>query len=200
MDCEIILDLLPLYADDCCSLESRRAVEAHLASCPNCRESLQAMGKTLPTVEMKPAKPSRVQEWKASALQSVLLFAAFGGITFGVAQEASTDYADFTNSLWAFYLVIPVTGFLLSLANWYFVRLYPNRKSFVISSCCLTLLFTLVAYVWGLWHYGDGAWPTMALFVGWMFGPGLPGSVLSVFLCGLSAGVSYAYARLLGKV
>ena len=29
--CDVIRDLLPLYADDACSQESRRVVEEHLA-------------------------------------------------------------------------------------------------------------------------------------------------------------------------
>ena len=33
MNCEIVRDLLPLYADGLCSEESRRAVEEHLKSC-----------------------------------------------------------------------------------------------------------------------------------------------------------------------
>ncbi len=36
--CEMIKDLLPLYQDEVCSEESRRAVEEHLAGCPQCAE------------------------------------------------------------------------------------------------------------------------------------------------------------------
>lgn len=36
MNCKIIRDLLPLYCDNICSRESRRAVEEHLAGCPDC--------------------------------------------------------------------------------------------------------------------------------------------------------------------
>lgn len=43
IDCRIIGDLLPLYADGTCSSESRTLVEAHLASCPSCRETLRRM-------------------------------------------------------------------------------------------------------------------------------------------------------------
>ena len=38
--CEVIRDLLPLYADDACSEESRRLVDEHLAECPACTEEL----------------------------------------------------------------------------------------------------------------------------------------------------------------
>jgi len=34
--CDVIRDLLPLYADDACSDDSRRMVDEHLAECPDC--------------------------------------------------------------------------------------------------------------------------------------------------------------------
>ena len=37
LDCELIQDLLPLYAEGLCSLASRRAVEEHLPECEHCR-------------------------------------------------------------------------------------------------------------------------------------------------------------------
>ena len=35
--CEVIRDLLPLYADEVCSQKSRELVEAHISGCPDCR-------------------------------------------------------------------------------------------------------------------------------------------------------------------
>ena len=40
-DCNVIRDLLPLYADDVCSRESRSLVEDHLAECPACTRELE---------------------------------------------------------------------------------------------------------------------------------------------------------------
>lgn len=37
LDCELIQDLLPLYAEGLCSAASRRAVEEHLCECEHCR-------------------------------------------------------------------------------------------------------------------------------------------------------------------
>ena len=36
-DCDVIRDLLPLYADKVCSENSRQIVEEHLQECPDCR-------------------------------------------------------------------------------------------------------------------------------------------------------------------
>jgi hypothetical protein len=39
-ECEVIRDLLPLYADDVCSGRSRELIEEHLQSCPDCSAML----------------------------------------------------------------------------------------------------------------------------------------------------------------
>lgn len=51
MEHEIIQDLLPLYHDGVCSDASRRAVEEHLKTCPDCRAALAAMDAPLPETE-----------------------------------------------------------------------------------------------------------------------------------------------------
>ena len=42
-ECEMIADLLPLYIDGVCSPASKRAVEEHLAECPDCRNTLEKL-------------------------------------------------------------------------------------------------------------------------------------------------------------
>lgn len=43
LSCEVIRDLLPVYADDLASGETRRLVESHVAACADCRAALDAM-------------------------------------------------------------------------------------------------------------------------------------------------------------
>ena len=43
MDCNVIQDLLPLYADDACSEESREIVQEHLQECESCSRMLEKM-------------------------------------------------------------------------------------------------------------------------------------------------------------
>ncbi len=198
MDCKIMEDLLPLYADDCCTEQTRWAVEAHLAACPACREALEAMGRPLPTREVKCPKNRRVKEWKASILQSLLLFAAFGVITYGVAQEARMGSMDMLNGYWALALVVPATGFLLSLANWYFVRLYQSRAAFSWVCCGLTIGASMLCALWAVYHYEWGFdlslgwfWLRMLFYTGHIF--------VSLFFCVLSKLLSAYYAKLLGK-
>jgi len=43
VNCNIIRDLLPLYADDACSKESRCMVDEHLQECPDCANMLEKL-------------------------------------------------------------------------------------------------------------------------------------------------------------
>ena len=40
-NCEIIRDLLPLYADEICSESSKQLVEEHIAACESCKNELE---------------------------------------------------------------------------------------------------------------------------------------------------------------
>ena len=56
-DCDVILDLLPLYHDRVCSEKSRELVEDHLKECESCRQALDSISKEIsaPNVSMKDA-------------------------------------------------------------------------------------------------------------------------------------------------
>ena len=45
MECEVIRDLLPLYAEKIASPATNALVEQHLAECPDCRAQLEQMEK-----------------------------------------------------------------------------------------------------------------------------------------------------------
>ncbi len=192
MKCNVIKDLLPLYVDDCCSEESSQLVREHLKECAACQGVYSAMSHKSEMKEIKtPAmKLRRVSDWKASILQSILLFVSFAIITLGVALEAATP-SGLINGMWAMALVIPATGNLLSLANWYFVRLYKSRKAFSNFSCVLTLLVTVVCYAWAFAHYAEGVLLPSPLMIF--------GTVLSMVFIVLSKVLSNQYALLLGR-
>jgi len=48
LPCNVILDLLPLYADEVASPESRMLIEQHLSECPNCRKALEDIRAEVP--------------------------------------------------------------------------------------------------------------------------------------------------------
>ena len=206
MNCNVVKDLIPLYIDGCCSEESKNLVKEHLECCRACRELFEDMNapSAAAAVSSAPSRFYKLNDWKASVLQSVLLFASFLLITVGVAREAETP-SGFLNGFWAWNLVIPSTGFMLSLANWYFVRLYKSRKSFSDCSLLATLAITLCASVWSGFHYGffdafaGTGFAEMAeiLFAGLLLDGG--GILLTVIFCVLSKLLSDRYAKMLGK-
>ncbi len=206
MNCSIVKDLIPLYIDDCCSAETREAVRQHLAECPECQRlfaDMSASAPEQPCSPREPMKPGRINDWKASILQSVLLFLSFLAITIGVASEARMP-SGFGNGFWAFSVVVPATGFMLSLAHWYFVRLYKSRRNFSWMSCAVTLAATLGGFLFSCLHYeltlvyADNLMdiletlPFYSSFLG-------PGALLTVVSCVLSKVMSGQYAKMLGK-
>ena len=76
--CEMIKDLLPLYHDDVCSVESRLAVEKHLAECKNCNAELEAMKVDISlSTQSANMKESQVihkisKKWRKDILKSSL--------------------------------------------------------------------------------------------------------------------------------
>ena len=195
MDCKVIQDLLPLYVDGCCSEESGVLVEAHAKSCPTCAATMGNAKKTLTQVAVvKAPKLRRVGQWKASVLQSLLFLLYFGAITAGVTLEAATPRGA-TNGLWAFNMIIPATGALLALMNWYFIRLYGSRRSFVTASVVMTTVLSACCYLWGIVHYevALSALPWLMLRYS-LIGTGF----LTINLI-LSLLLSHAYAKLVGK-
>lgn len=208
MNCNIVKDLIPLYIDGCCSEESEKVVEDHIIYCDNCKKLLEDMKSPSDIVEVSKAPKtfSKLNDWEASVLQSVLLFLSFALITIGVALEAKTP-SGLLNGFWALNLVVPATGFMLSLANWYFVRVYKSRKSFSNCSFLTTLVITLSAYIWSGFHYEINLFE---LFAGNDFANVLEilhallllngiGILLTVAFCTLSKTLSNQYAKMLGK-
>ena len=192
MDCNVIKDLLPLYVDNCCSEESTKLVKEHLSVCESCRKEHDWMRETLQLQTEVPTSVTlhRISDWKASFLQSVMLFVSFAIITLGVILEGSTPTGD-KNGLWAVALIMPAMGYLLSLANWFFLRAYKSRKVFSTSSCLATLGITLLGYVWAVIHYEANISISSPLV--WL------GIGLSILFCVLSKLLSNQYALLLGR-
>lgn len=200
MECNIIKDLIPLYIDGCCSEESARLVREHTETCAACKHLIAEMKEPsdIAPISKAPTVMNKLSYWKASVMQSVLLFLSFALITAGVALESRTPIGS-TNGYWAVTLIIPATGFMLSLASWYFIQLYKSRRAFSVTSALATLGITVCAYVWAIFHYKtdllagafSGVMPLLR-FAG-------IGILLTVLLCALSGVLSERYARMLGK-
>ena len=83
--CGIVRDLLPLYAENMCSPESRAAVEAHLPGCAGCQAALESIRKDAPIapVDTLPFRALshklRRSRWRMAAfMTAVVLMRAIG--------------------------------------------------------------------------------------------------------------------------
>lgn len=63
MDCNVIRDLLPLYTDDLLSLESRRLLEEHCKTCPDCRRLLDQL-----RIPLEPEPEERDRQYQAALI------------------------------------------------------------------------------------------------------------------------------------
>lgn len=86
MDCEIVRDLLPLYAEELASEGSRAAVEAHLKDCAGCRETLAGLQAALPREEgaelplKKISRGLKARRLRSGALVALLMLALLGTV------------------------------------------------------------------------------------------------------------------------
>ncbi len=46
-NCDVVSDLLPLYADGCCSARTARLIQTHLSACKSCNKKYAGIKKSL---------------------------------------------------------------------------------------------------------------------------------------------------------
>lgn len=203
MKCEIIRDLLPLYADECCSAETKAAVEEHINSCAECKNILESMTShvesekvIVPVVKGK----NPVSLFRASVIQSIAMFLSFVILTVGVYFESASPYGE-GNGSFAFALIVPTAGFMFSLVNWFFVRQYKSRFSFSVSSAAAGFGVTVVSALLMLFHYSDYSFILNYISLGGnvLQTAFVTGAILSLTLTAVSFFVSRLYATLVGK-
>lgn len=107
-ECDIVRDLLPLYADGVCSPESRELVERHLSECAGCRAEYEAMRAETPESPAhgresdalrsagKALKRARIRAWIISAAVVLLAIALLAGAYAAYHWLTSADGSDKT--------------------------------------------------------------------------------------------------------
>lgn len=101
LSCQVIRDLLPLYAEDLAGGDTRALVEEHLSSCAACAEQLEAMkspastpqeAEILPLKRIKRSLTRRRVE--AAALAALLVFALLGAVFAYLTAPQYLPYAE----------------------------------------------------------------------------------------------------------
>lgn len=99
-NCNLINDLLPLYADNVCSEESKAAVAEHISECEKCRTQLEKMGRPISVDPMKDIavmkrikKRIRIEKIVIGALIAVVVMIALFVLNFFLfAADFTMDY------------------------------------------------------------------------------------------------------------
>ncbi|KIL51573.1 hypothetical protein KP77_10850 [Jeotgalibacillus alimentarius] len=85
-ECNVIQDLLPLYAENLTSVETNQYIEAHMAHCPECEKLLGDLKKELPGYDPEPAGREddtllmrKVKSRRVKVLTVVMLIGIFIG-------------------------------------------------------------------------------------------------------------------------
>ena len=156
MDCEVIRDLLPLYADDACSEKSRIVVEEHLQDCSSCREELERIRRTEIDDCLQDEKHSVVQY---GARRFRRRSAAVGSAVSGLFMIPILAYLILNiytrSSLGTFFIVL---ASLLVAASLIVVPLIvPEDKAFwtfcAFCASLVLLLATICLYSRGTWFW-----------------------------------------------
>ena len=85
MNCDVIRDLLPLYADEVCSEASKALVEVHLQSCECCEKELRIMrsGESAAIAEEVDIAQAAQKAWKKNKLRNLQLGILAAALLFG---------------------------------------------------------------------------------------------------------------------
>lgn len=154
--CEVIGDLLPLYADKVCSESSKEMVENHLQECGECRRKLEALQNTeyeetlrLEQQEIIGHQRSRFKRkafLAGSCIAGILLIPVIVCLIVNLATGHALDW---------FFIVLTS---LLVAASLTVVPLMVERKRWLVTLGSFTvslllLLFTCCLYTGGKWFW-----------------------------------------------
>ncbi len=98
VSCDIIRDLLPLYAENLVSGDSRRLVEGHLGACSACRQEYEKLKAPLPAdgaLPLKKLKRHLLRKRVETALCAAAL--VFAGLTAAFAWLSAPDYVPYSS-------------------------------------------------------------------------------------------------------
>lgn len=87
ISCDVIKDLLPLYAENMASQDTRELVEAHLLTCPACCASYEQLRSTVPVPKGQNAEPLcnlRRQISRRRKMTAFFVFFLTASIIFGM--------------------------------------------------------------------------------------------------------------------
>ena len=156
IDCEVIRDLLPLYADDACSEKSRLMVDEHLQECSACREQLERIRKTEIDDSLRDEKTSVIRYGETRFRRRT---AAVGSATSGLFMIPILAYLVINiyagSSLGVFFVVLAA---LLVAASLIIVPMMASEDRAFWTFCAFCASLMLLLAVTCLYSHGRWFW------------------------------------------
>lgn len=153
-ECDMIRDLLPLYADDVCSEASRRIIDTHLAECPACAAVLQQLrteeietdlkSETTQVIEHQAKRFKRRSAAVGTVIAGVLMIPVLVCLIVNLASGAALDW---------FFIVL---GGLMVAASLIIVPLMAPQDKLFWTFCSFTV--SLIALLGICCIYSGGSW------------------------------------------
>ncbi|MBQ8954713.1 MAG: zf-HC2 domain-containing protein [Clostridia bacterium] len=155
-DCDVIRDLLPLYADDACSEKSRELVKEHLDECQACREMLNELRATELESGLRSEKKTVIEyamrQFRRRSATVGSLVAAL--IMIPIVLILARKFLNSMTGDW-YYTVLASLGVLASVTA--VPILMPEDKLFwtfcAFTASLMVLLFVACMYVGGSWFW-----------------------------------------------
>ncbi len=153
-DCDMIVDLLPLYKDGICSSASAKVIEDHLAECPKCCDMLGKLNDTaiddIIASEKENVIESQSKFFRRKSAVAGMIVAAIFAIPILICLIA--DLAG-GNGLGWFFIVLAA---MLIPASLFVVPLLAPKNRMFLSMCSLTISIILLLAVCCI--YSGGNW------------------------------------------
>ncbi len=148
MECNVILDLLPLYVDEICSKESRYLVEEHLKECENCQKVYENMKSNIEMIQYSTAVENKKmfqRAWKnilGIVLALAVILSGFAVNLSGALYGGPANIGEFIATL----LYIVFWGIFTVVTREYrpFVKLSFVMSLLTLISSASSLLFRFV--------------------------------------------------------
>lgn len=118
VSCDVVKDLLPLYHDNVCSIDSRKLIEEHIDKCEECKNELEAYDIEIKGVNnMDKIEPLKgiSKKWKrdkkTSFLKGIATISSVGSILSIILYNLNGSYVDENGYLVEAFGFIPLAYF-----------------------------------------------------------------------------------------
>lgn len=155
-DCNIVRDILPLYADDVCSEDSRQYVENHIVDCKECSEMLEKIKKTEYVEHIKEEGENVVAKHATKEKRKSVLVGSIFSAIYMIPIVVCMIVNLVTGNGLSWFFIVLTSLMLLSSVTIVPLMAYRDKGLWTMGSFTATLLIllaTVCIYSHGSWFF-----------------------------------------------